>query len=125
MEGTIRRRVASACARACHACKPTAYPTPAVRQRKMRWSSCSPPAGRRVPEFAMTSKRSARPGYAFLLSANLGEIVLFTIAILGGLGVPMTVVQVLTVNLGAARTHDPCVGAVILALQRRDLLVAP
>jgi Ca2+-transporting ATPase len=36
---------------------------------------------------------------AFLLSANLGEIVLFAIAVLAGLGVPMTVVQVLTVNL--------------------------
>jgi Ca2+-transporting ATPase len=36
---------------------------------------------------------------AFLLSANLGEIVLFAITILAGLGVPMTVVQVLTINL--------------------------
>ena len=42
---------------------------------------------------------NVRKFVAFLLSANLGEIVLFTIAILGGLGVPMTVVQVLTVNL--------------------------
>ena len=36
---------------------------------------------------------------AFLLSANLGEVVLFAIAILAGLGAPMTVVQILTVNL--------------------------
>jgi calcium-translocating P-type ATPase len=36
---------------------------------------------------------------AFLLSANLGEVVLFTIAILAGLGTPMTVVQVLLVNV--------------------------
>ena len=42
---------------------------------------------------------NVRKFVAFLLSANLGEIVLFAIAILGGLGVPMTVVQVLTVNL--------------------------
>jgi calcium-translocating P-type ATPase len=36
---------------------------------------------------------------AFLLSANLGEVILFGIAVLAGVGVPMTVVQVLTVNL--------------------------
>jgi calcium-translocating P-type ATPase len=36
---------------------------------------------------------------AFLLSANLGEVLLFTLTILAGLGVPMTVVQVLAVNL--------------------------
>jgi Ca2+-transporting ATPase len=35
----------------------------------------------------------------FLLSANLGEVVLFAAAVLAGLGAPMTVVQVLTVNL--------------------------
>ena len=33
---------------------------------------------------------NVRKFVAFLLSANLGEIVLFSIAILGGLGVPMT-----------------------------------
>jgi Ca2+-transporting ATPase len=42
---------------------------------------------------------NVRKFVAFLLSANLGEIVLFGIAVLGGFGVPMTVVQVLTVNL--------------------------
>jgi Ca2+-transporting ATPase len=36
---------------------------------------------------------------AFLLSANLGEVVLFAVAIVAGIGAPMTVVQVLTVNL--------------------------
>ncbi len=36
---------------------------------------------------------------AFLLSANLGEVVLFGIAIVAGLGAPMTVVQILVVNL--------------------------
>jgi P-type Ca2+ transporter type 2C len=36
---------------------------------------------------------------AFLLSANLGEVVLFGIAILAGFGAPMSVVQVLLVNV--------------------------
>ena len=36
---------------------------------------------------------------AFLLSANLGEVVLFAVAILAGLGAPMTIVQVLVINL--------------------------
>jgi Ca2+-transporting ATPase len=36
---------------------------------------------------------------AFLLSANVGEVVLFAVAVVAGLGAPMTVVQVLTVNL--------------------------
>ena len=36
---------------------------------------------------------------AFLLSANLGEVALFAIAVPAGLGVPMTVVQVLLVNV--------------------------
>ena len=35
----------------------------------------------------------------FLLSANLGEVILFATAIVAGLGVPMSVVQVLTVNV--------------------------
>jgi calcium-translocating P-type ATPase len=42
---------------------------------------------------------NVRKFVAFLLSANFGELVLFSIAILGGLGVPMTVVQVLLVNV--------------------------
>jgi P-type Ca2+ transporter type 2C len=36
---------------------------------------------------------------AFLLSANLGEVALFAVAIPAGLGVPMTVAQVLLVNV--------------------------
>jgi Ca2+-transporting ATPase len=36
---------------------------------------------------------------AFLLSANLGEVALFTVAILAGFGAPMTVVQILVINL--------------------------
>ena len=48
--------------------------------------------GRRIGE-------NVRKFVAFLLSANLGEVVLFAITVLAGLGVPMTVVQVLTVNL--------------------------
>jgi magnesium-transporting ATPase (P-type) len=36
---------------------------------------------------------------AFLVSANFGEVILFGIAILAGLGAPMTVVQVLLVNV--------------------------
>ena len=52
----------------------------------------------------------------FLLSANFGEVILFAIAILAGLGAPMTVVQVLTVNLvtdglpAIALSRDPASG---------------
>ena len=54
---------------------------------------------------------------AFLLSANLGEVVLFAVAVLAGLGGPMTVVQVLTVNLvtdglpALALARDPLIPA--------------
>ena len=50
---------------------------------------------------------------AFLLSANLGEVALFAVAIPAGLGVPMTVVQVLLINVftdglpAIALTRDP------------------
>ncbi len=56
---------------------------------------------------------NVRKFVAFLLSANFGEVVLFAIAVLAGLGAPMTVVQVLTVNLltdglpAIALTRDP------------------
>jgi P-type Ca2+ transporter type 2C len=49
----------------------------------------------------------------FLLSANFGEVVLFALAVLAGIGVPMTVVQILVVNLltdglpAVALTLDP------------------
>jgi Ca2+-transporting ATPase len=36
---------------------------------------------------------------AFLLSANFGEVLVFAVAIAAGLGVPLAVIQVLTVNL--------------------------
>jgi Ca2+-transporting ATPase len=36
---------------------------------------------------------------AFLLSANLGEVVLFGIAIAAGLGAPLSIVQILLINL--------------------------
>jgi len=42
---------------------------------------------------------NVRKFVAFLLSANLGELVLFASAILTGLGAPLTVVQVLLVNV--------------------------
>ena len=48
--------------------------------------------GRRIAD-------NIRKVVAFLLSANLGEVVLFSIAVLAGIGAPMTVVQVLTVNI--------------------------
>jgi len=50
---------------------------------------------------------------AFLLSANLGEVALFAVTIPAGLGVPMTVVQVLLINVltdglpAVALTRDP------------------
>jgi calcium-translocating P-type ATPase len=49
----------------------------------------------------------------FLLSANLGEVALFAAAVLAGIGIPMTVVQVLTVNVltdglpAVALSRDP------------------
>lgn len=62
--------------------------------------------GRRISD-------NVRSFVAFLLSANLGEVILFAIAVLAGLGAPMTVVQVLTVNLltdglpAVALSRDP------------------
>ena len=65
--------------------------------------------GRRIAD-------NIRTFVAFLLSANLGEVVLFAVAILAGLGAPMTVVQVLVVNLltdglpAVALARDPASG---------------
>jgi P-type Ca2+ transporter type 2C len=42
---------------------------------------------------------NVRKFVAFLLSANFGEVLLFTAAVTAGLGPPMTVVQVLAVNV--------------------------
>jgi Ca2+-transporting ATPase len=62
--------------------------------------------GRRIAE-------NIRKFVAFLLSANFGEVVLFAVAVLAGLGAPMTVVQVLLVNVltdglpAVALSRDP------------------
>jgi Ca2+-transporting ATPase len=62
--------------------------------------------GRRIEE-------NLRKFVLFLLSANFGEVVLFGVAVLAGLGAPMTVVQILVVNLltdglpAVAMTVDP------------------
>jgi Ca2+-transporting ATPase len=42
---------------------------------------------------------NVRKFVAFLLSANLGEVLLFAASVLAGLGAPMTVVQILTINV--------------------------
>ncbi len=42
---------------------------------------------------------NVRKFVAFLLSANFGEVLLFAVAVVAGLGVPMTVVQILVVNV--------------------------
>jgi len=71
--------------------------------------------GRRIGE-------NVRKVIAFLLSANLGEVVLFAIAVAAGLGAPMAVVQVLTVNVltdglpALALARDPSTAG---AMERR------
>lgn len=56
---------------------------------------------------------NVRKFVAFLLSANLGEVLLFAVAVVAGLGAPMTVVQVLLVNVltdglpAVALANDP------------------
>jgi Ca2+-transporting ATPase len=85
--------------------------------------------GRRIAD-------NVRTFLAFLLSANLGEVVLFAVAILAGLGAPLTVVQVLTVNVltdglpAIAVSRDPAAPDVMrrrprlggILLERRDWL---
>jgi Ca2+-transporting ATPase len=62
----------------------------------------------------------------FLLSANLGEVVLFVIAILAGIGVPLTIVQILVVNLltdglpAVALAQDPAAPGVMQRAPRRS-----
>jgi Ca2+-transporting ATPase len=62
--------------------------------------------GRRVGD-------NIRKFVAFLLSANLGEVLVFAVCVLAGIGVPMTVVQVLIVNVltdglpAVALSRDP------------------
>ena len=69
---------------------------------------------------------------AFLLSANLGEVALFAAAIVAGLGAPMTVVQVLLVNVltdglpAIALTRDPAAPQTMLrGPERGDRLFPP
>jgi Ca2+-transporting ATPase len=69
---------------------------------------------------------------AFLLSANLGEVALFAVAIPAGLGVPMTVVQVLLVNVltdglpAVALARDPAAPDTMRrAPERGDRLFPP
>jgi Ca2+-transporting ATPase len=68
--------------------------------------------GRRISD-------NIRKFIAFLLSANLGEVVLFAIVIIAGLGVPMAVVQVLLINVltdglpAIALTQDPAEAGVM------------
>jgi Ca2+-transporting ATPase len=68
--------------------------------------------GRRISD-------NIRKFIAFLLSANLGEVALFTVAIVAGLGVPMAVVQVLVINVltdglpAIALTQDPAEAGVM------------
>jgi Ca2+-transporting ATPase len=74
--------------------------------------------GRRIEE-------NMRRFVFFLLSANLGEVVLFAIAILAGIGVPLTIVQILVVNLltdglpAVALARDPAAADVMLRGPRR------
>lgn len=64
---------------------------------------------------------------AFLLSANLGEVVLFGAAVAAGLGAPMTVIQVLLVNVvtdglpALALARDPADPGMMAAGPRRGL----
>jgi Ca2+-transporting ATPase len=68
--------------------------------------------GRRISD-------NIRKFIAFLLSANLGEVALFAITIVAGLGVPMAVVQVLLINVltdglpAIALTQDPAEAGVM------------
>ena len=68
--------------------------------------------GRRISD-------NIRKFIAFLLSANLGEVTLFAIAIVAGLGTPMAVVQVLLINVltdglpAIALTQDPAEAGVM------------
>ncbi|MFN0155962.1 MAG: cation-translocating P-type ATPase [Gaiella sp.] len=62
---------------------------------------------------------------AFLLSANLAEVAVFTVAIAAGLGAPLTVVQVLLVNVltdglpAVALARDPILPEQLTARPRR------
>jgi calcium-translocating P-type ATPase len=63
---------------------------------------------------------------AFLLSANLGEVLVFAVAIVAGLGPPMAVIQVLLVNLvtdglpALALARDPASAETMTRPPRRE-----
>ncbi|MGZ8794855.1 MAG: cation-translocating P-type ATPase [Gaiellaceae bacterium] len=63
---------------------------------------------------------------AFLLSANLGEVLLFAVTVTAGLGVPMAVIQVLLVNLvtdglpALALARDPASAETMTRPPRRE-----
>jgi Ca2+-transporting ATPase len=62
---------------------------------------------------------------AFLLSANFGEVVVFAVAIVAGLGVPLAVIQILLVNLitdglpALALARDPASARTMTSPPRR------
>ena len=62
---------------------------------------------------------------AFLLSANLGEVLVFAVAIIAGLGAPLAVIQVLMVNLvtdglpAVALAQDPASAGTMTSPPRR------
>ena len=74
--------------------------------------------GRRIED-------NVRKFVAFLLSANLGEVVLFAVAVIAGLGIPMAVVQVLLINVltdglpALALSRDPAAPDVMSRPPRR------
>jgi Ca2+-transporting ATPase len=63
---------------------------------------------------------------AFLLSANLGEVLVFAVAIVSGMGAPLAVIQVLLVNLvtdgppALALTQDPASPELMASGPRRS-----
>jgi Ca2+-transporting ATPase len=75
---------------------------------------------------------NVRKFVAFLLSANFGEVLLFGVVVMAGLGAPMTVVQVLTVNVltdglpAVALAQDPPSASVMQRPpERGDRLFGP
>jgi P-type Ca2+ transporter type 2C len=74
--------------------------------------------GRRISD-------NIRKFVAFLLSANLGEVLVFAVAIIAGLGAPLAVIQVLMVNLvtdglpAVALARDPASAQTMTSPPRR------
>lgn len=80
--------------------------------------------GRRIAD-------NVRKVVAYLLSANLGEVVFFAVAVLAGIGAPMSVVQVLTVNIvtdglpALALAHDSIADSAMARGPRRGTALLP